>query len=435
MTLGTILLVVAVFLLINGFYVAAEFALVGAPKEAIEHRADQGDRMSQRLTRLMGSSGEQDRYIATAQIGITVASLGLGMFGEHELADWFAPHLVWMGEYRFISAHSMASVIAVAGLTCGHIVIGEMLPKSLALQHTERAARWLYWPMRLSWMLMFPFVLTFNTIADVFLRLIGVHRSAHTEDQLHTPEELRLIVEESEEGGALREESGRLLQELFEFGDLTASQVMVPRVRVVGVPVGATPDDIRALLLSRMHTRYPVYAGDLDHIVGMLHVKDLLRRIITNEAISTGDVRAIPVVPETAPLDDVLAVMQRANAHMAVVIDEHGGTAGTISIEDLSEEVVGEISEDASDIPSFVEESPDVWRVAGTARLDEVGQRYDLDLEHDDVESVSGLVLARLGRPPVVGDVVEFGQIRFEVLALAGRGVREARVSVISHAD
>ena len=287
MTLGTILLVVAVFLLINGFYVAAEFALVGAPKAAIEHRAGQGDRMSQRLTRLMDSSGEQDRYIATAQIGITVASLGLGMFGEHELADWFAPHLVWMGEYRFISAHSMASVIAVAGLTCGHIVIGEMLPKSLALQHTERAARWLYWPMRLSWMLMFPFVLTFNTIADVFLRLIGVHRSAHTEDQLHTPEELRLIVEESEEGGALREESGRLLQELFEFGDLTASQVMVPRVRVVGVPVGATPDDIRALLLSRMHTRYPVYAGDLDHIVGMLHVKDLLRRIITNEAIST----------------------------------------------------------------------------------------------------------------------------------------------------
>lgn len=432
MTLGAIFLIVAVFLLINAFYVAAEFALVGAPKTAIEHRADQGDRMSQRLTRLMGSSHEQDRYIATAQIGITVASLGLGMFGEHGLADWFAPRLVWMGEYRFITAHSMASVIAVAGLTCAHIVIGEMLPKSLALQYTESAARWLYWPMRLSWILMFPCVLAFNTVADICLRMVGVRRSAHTDDQLHTPEELRLIVEESEEGGALREESGRLLRELFEFGDLTASQVMVPRVRVVGVPVGATPDDIRALLLSRMHTRYPVYAGDLDHIVGMLHVKDLLRRIITNETIGAVDVRAIPVVPETAPLDDVLTVMQRANAHMAVVIDEHGGTAGTISIEDLSEEVVGEISEDAGDIPSFVEEAPHVWRVAGTARLDEVGQRYDLDLEHDDVDSVSGLVLALLGRPPVVGDVVEFGHMRFEVLALAGRGVREARVSVIS---
>jgi CBS domain containing-hemolysin-like protein len=207
---------------------------------------------------------------------------------------------------------------------------------------------------------------------------------------------------------------------------------MVPRVRVAGVPVGATPGDVRAILLSRMHTRYPVYAGDLDHIVGMLHVKDLLRRIITNETITATDLRAIPVVPVTAALDDVLLVMQRANAHMAVVIDEYGGTAGTISIEDLSEEVVGEISEDATDIPSFVEEAPNVWRVAGTARLDEVGQRYDLDLEHDEVDSVSGLVLARLGRPPVVGDVVEFGHVRFEVLALAGRGVREARVSVIS---
>lgn len=433
MTLGTILLIVAAFLLVNAFYVAAEFALVGAPKAAIEHRAGEGDRMAQRLTRLIDSSHEQDRYIATAQIGITMASLGLGMFGEHGLADWLAPHLVWMGEYRVITAHSVASVLAVAALTCSHIVIGEMLPKSMALQHTERAARWLYWPMRLSWIALFPFVWVFSTIGKAGLRMIGVRRTDQGDEQLHTPEELRLIVEESEEGGALREESGQLLRDLFEFGDLTAAQVMVPRVRVVGVPVGATPEDVRTLLLTRMHTRYPVYTGDLDHIVGMLHVKDLLRRIILKEAIASAEVRAIPVVPETAPLDDVLAVMQRANAHMAVVIDEHGGTAGTISIEDLAEEVVGEISEDATDVPSFLEEAPGVWRVAGTARIDEVGQRYDLELEHDDVDSVSGLVIALLGRPPVAGDVVEFGQLRFEVLALAGRGVREARVSVISH--
>ena len=433
MTLAAILGTIAIFLLINALYVAAEFALVGAPKAAIEHRAGLGDRMAQRLTRLIDSSREQDRYIATAQIGITVASLGLGMFGEHGVANWLAPHLMWIGEYRFVTANSVATVIAVAFLTCGHIVIGEMLPKSLALQHTERAARWLYWPMRISWILTFPFVYLFSRVADGCLRLMGVRRSAHTDEQLHTSEELRLIVEESEEGGALRAESGRLLQELFEFGDLTASQAMVPRVRVVGVPVGATPDDLKKLLTSQMHTRYPVYTKDLDHIVGMLHVKDLLRRIMTGDAIAAADVRSMPVVPVTAPLDDVLTVMQRARTSMALVIDEHGGTAGTISIEDLAEEVVGEISEDASDVPSFVEESPSVWRVAGTARIEEVGQRFDLDLEHDDVESVSGLVLARLGRPPVVGDVVEFGQVRFEVLALAGRGVREARVSVISH--
>jgi CBS domain containing-hemolysin-like protein len=433
MSLSLILLVVALFLLVNALYVGAEFALVGAPKAAIEHRANEGDRLAQRLARLIGSSHEQDRYIATAQIGITVASLGLGMFGEHGLADWLAPHLEWIGHGQFIAAHTIASIAAVTALTCGHIVVGEMLPKSLALQHTERAARWLYWPMRASLMAMYPFVWLFSRIGDAALRFLGIRRDAHTEEQFHTPEELRLIVEESEEGGALREESGRLLQELFEFGDLTASQVMVPRVRVTGIPVGATAEQVRALLLTKLHTRYPIYDGDLDHIVGMLHVKDLLRRIILGESVSGTDVRAIPVVPETAPLDDVLAVMQRAHAHLAVVIDEHGGTAGTISIEDLSEEVVGEISEDATDVPSFVEEAPDVWRVAGTARLEEVGQRYDLDLDDDDVESVSGLVLSRLGRPPAVGDVVDYGQLQFEVLTLAGRGVREARVSVIAH--
>jgi CBS domain containing-hemolysin-like protein len=289
--------------------------------------------------------------------------------------------------------------------------------------------------MRISWFAAFPFVWTFSRIGALTLKLLGIRRSAHTEEQLHTVDELRMIVEESEEGGAIRAESGRLLGELFEFGDLTANQVMVPRVRVVGVPLGATPADLRALLVSRLYTRYPVYDGDLDHIVGVLHVKDLLRRILANEPFSASDIRPMPVVPETAPLDDVLAVMRRANANMAIVIDEHGGTAGTISLEDLAEEVVGEISEDASEVPSLLEEAPGVWRVAGTARIDEVGQKYDLELEHEDVDSVSGLVLERLGRPPVVGDVVDFEQLRFEVLSIAGRGVREARVSVISHSD
>jgi CBS domain containing-hemolysin-like protein len=434
-TLSVILAVVFVFLILNAFYVAAEFALVGAPKAAIEHRAGEGDRMAERLTALLQSSRQQDRYIATAQFGITIASLGLGMFGEHALADYLAPHLHWMGALGWISAHALASVLAVGALTCGHIVIGEMLPKSIALQHTERVARWLFWPMRVSWFAAFPFVWTFSRIGAVTLRVLGIKLSAHTEEQLHTADELRMIVEESEEGGAIRAESGRLLGELFEFGDLTASQVMVPRVRVVGVPIGATPADLRALLLTRLYTRYPVYDGDLDHILGMMHAKDLLRRILAEEPVGASDIRSMPVVPETAPLDDVLAVMQRANAHMAIVIDEHGGTAGTVSIEDLSEEVVGEIAEDPSEIPSLLEEAPGVWRVAGTARIDEVGQKYALELEHEDVDSVSGLVLERLGRPPVVGDVIDFEQLRFEVLSVAGRGVREARVSVISHID
>ena len=211
------------------------FAIVGAPRASLERRAAAGHRGAAVVAGVLRDPRQQDRYIATAQLGITIASLGLGMFGEHGMADWLAPRLHWLGEHRMMTAHGIASVLAVALLTCLHIVVGEMLPKSLALQHTEASARWLYWPMRLSWYLAFPFVWTFQAVSEGALWLMGV-RAEHGDEQLHTPEELRLIVEESEEGGALRAESGRLLQELFEFGDLTATQVMTPRVRVTGIP-------------------------------------------------------------------------------------------------------------------------------------------------------------------------------------------------------
>jgi CBS domain containing-hemolysin-like protein len=241
---------------------------------------------------------------------------------------------------------------------------------------------------------------------------------------------LQLIVEESEEGGALRAESGRLLRELFDFGDLTAGQVMVPRVRVTGIPSGATAQDVRKILLRSRHTRYPVYAGDLDHIVGMLHVKDLLRRLVANEPVAAADVRAIPVVPDSAPLDDVLATMQRAHAHLAVVIDEHGGTAGVVSLDDLVEEVVGEIAEGAPEAPRVVREADGALIAPGTLRVDELGQEVNIDLDHQDVDSVGGLVVSLLGRMPVVGDAVDYGRLHLEVTAVSGRAVRAVRVTV-----
>jgi CBS domain containing-hemolysin-like protein len=421
-----VLLIIGAFVIVNAIFVAAEFGLVGAPRAAVEHRASRGDRLAGRVLALLTSAAEQDRYIATAQLGITLASLGLGMYGEHELAGWLEPRLHIAAAVRGVTAHAVAGVTAIAGLTCVHVVFGEMLPKTVALQHSEFMARLLYWPMRVALALTFPFVATLSFAAACCLRLLGVRRQA-TAHESYTPEELQLIVEESEEGGAIRAESGRLLRELFDFGDLTVGQVMVPRVRVTGIPAGASAHDVRQILLGHRHTRYPVYAGDLDHIVGMLHVKDLLRRLLADEPIEAADVRAIPVVPETAPLDDALATMGRTHAHLAVVIDEHGGTAGVVSLDDLFEEVVGEIDEGATDAPRIVRESADTARVAGTVRLDELGQQFDIDLEHEDVDSVSGLVLARLGRTPVVGDTIEYGRLRLDVTLVSGRGVREVR--------
>jgi CBS domain containing-hemolysin-like protein len=419
-----ILLLAGGLVLINALFVAAEFALIGAPRTTIDRRADQGDRLASRILEILTSPTQQDRYIATSQLGITVASLGLGMYGEHALAALLEPKL---GEIPFVGGAALAGAVALTSLTLVHIVFGEMSPKSLALQHSEAVARIAYWPMRVALVLFYPFVRTASGLATMLLRVLGVRRQEHTHDQSYTPQELQLIVEESEQGGALRADSGRLLRELFEFGDLTAGQVMVPRVRVVGLPVGASPPDIRSLLAKSRHTRYPVYEGDLDHIIGMLHVKDLLRRLVLNQPVALSDVRPMPVVPETAPLDDLLTTMQRSNSHMATVVDEYGGTAGVVSLEDLFEEVVGEIEEGAPNPARLVPQPDGSVTAAGTVRLDELGQHFDLSLDHPDVDSISGLVLAILGRSPVVGDVVDYGRVRLQVTATSGRGVKEVR--------
>ena len=421
------LAIITVLILLNGIFVAAEFAIVGAPKAAIDARAAQGDRLARLVQRVLRDTQLQDRYIATAQLGITLASLGLGMYGEHVLADAIYDALDSSGAPALIVSHGVASVTAVAILTYFHIVVGEMVPKSLALQQAERLACWITPPMLWTKNILYPFVVTLNGLGNKLLKLIGVNRQAQNAEQYYTPEELQLIVQESGELGILRTESSEMLQELFEFGDLTAGQVMVPRVRILGIQVGMPPGAIRELLADQTHTRYPVYEKDLDHIVGMVHIKDLLRLLVHEETITAAHARAVPVVPETAELDSVLTVMRRDRTQMAVVIDEHGGTAGVVTLEDLFEEVVGDIEEGPS-AGQVHRDRQGRLRVPGTMRIDEVGRHFDLDLEHEDVDSVSGLILTLLGRPPVVGDSVKWERLQFEVMAVKGHGVEEAAV-------
>jgi len=422
------LAIITVLILLNGIFVAAEFAIVGAPKAAIDARAAQGDRLARLVQRVLRDTQLQDRYIATAQLGITLASLGLGMYGEHVLADAIYHALDSSGIPAWIVSHGVASVTAVAILTYFHIVVGEMVPKSLALQQAERLACWITPPMLWTKNILYPFVVTLNGLGNKLLKLIGVNRQAQNAEQYYTPEELQLIVQESGELGILRTESSEMLQALFEFGDLTAGQVMVPRVRILGIQVGMQPGAIRELLADQTHTRYPVYEKDLDHIVGMVHIKDLLRLLVHEETITAAHARAVPVVPETAELDTVLTVMRRDRTQMAVVIDEHGGTAGVVTLEDLFEEVVGDIEEGLSAGPQVYRDRQGRLRVPGTMRVDEVGRHFDLDLEHEDVDSVSGLILTLLGRPPVVGDSVKWERVQFEVMAVKGHGVEEAAV-------
>lgn len=430
----TSVLIVILLIVVNGFFVMAEFALVGVPRATIEHLAAQGHPVARRVRTILHDPREQDRYIATAQIGITVASLGLGMFGEHALAEWLAVRLTFLGEGSWIGAHTVASLLALTFLTYFHIVVGEMVAKSIALQKAEKAALWitppLYWIERL----LFPLVAALNFTGNALLRLLGIRRQI-SRGYYHSPEELQQIVRESQEGGLLGAESGQLMRELFEFGELTAHEVMVPRVRIRGIPLGASPEHIRTLLRTSGFTRFPVYQGDLDHITGMVHIKDLMRLLLRGASLTPGVVRPVPFVPETSGLDTVLAVMRRENTQMVVVMDEFGGTAGLITVEDLLEEVVGDIDEGGGDQPAIFRDRTGRLHVLGTVRLDELGEKLGFALEHEEVDTVSGLILALLERPALTGDIVTYGPVRFQITVVDGRGVRECLAFPIAGAS
>jgi CBS domain containing-hemolysin-like protein len=429
-----VLLIVLLLVLANGLFVAAEFAIVGAPRASIEYQVAQGSRLARRVLHILEDPKRQDRYIATTQVGISVASVGLGMYGEHVLAEWIAVRLEALEQARWIAAHALASVIAIGFLTYLHIVLGEMVPKALALQRAARTVLYVTPLILAIETALLPVIVALNAIGNGLLRLVGVRREAVAAERYHTTEELQYIIEESQEGGLLRGEAGAILRDLFQFGDLTAGEVMVPRVMLTGIAVGASRSELQSIVQTNLHTRYPVYSGSLDNIIGSLHIKQILRHLVADGPVTAHDARPLPYVPGPMPLDEVLAAMRRYRAQMAVVMDQHGGTAGLVTMEDLFEEVVGDI-EEAHGPMSIMQLAPGRIRARGTVRLQEAGEALGCNLEHPKVTTISGLVLTLLGRPTTVGDTVSWQNARIEVTAVAGRGVAEAVLMRIAPPD
>jgi CBS domain containing-hemolysin-like protein len=423
------LAVIALLLLLNALFVAAEFALIGVPRATLERRAATGNRTARTLAHVLSTPRLQDQYIATAQLGITVASLGLGMYGEHVVAEWIAGWLHALGPVAFIAEHTIASIAAIVVLTYFHIVIGEMVPKTLALQYAAPTSLWITPVMAWARFIFYPLVVALNGIGNTLLRLVGIRRTAT--HQIHSPDELELIIEESEKGGALDESSAELMTELLALRETTAGEVMIPRVRVTGLPVDASAEELRTVLGGTRHTRYPVYEESIDSIVGVVHAKDLLPSLVAGAALAREQVRAVPFVPESMAVDDVIEAMRSAEVQMAVVMDEHGGTAGILTEKDLLDELVGETHED-TDRTEIWQDGEGRTHVAGTLLLSDLGEHLGRDLEHEEVDTVSGLVLASLERPPEVGDVVEYRAVRFHVKAIAGHGVESCALELLA---
>lgn len=426
------LAIITLLIVVNGIFVAAEFAIAAAPRARIAQMAESGSTTARRVLEILRQPELLNRYISTAQVGITIASLGLGMYGEHVLAEWLLEPLEHWGWLGVTGAHTIATVIAVTSLTYFHVVVGEMVPKSLALQAADRTAIQLAGTMATADQIFRPLTIVLNQIGNFLLRLFGLTTTMNT--RLVSSAELEYILAESTEGGLIDPTEQVYLENVLDFSERTIGQVMTPRTRMAALPVTATLDEVMEILEEYQHSRYPVFEDDRDHIVGILHVKDLARDIDQMSLFAKQRdfdlrilLRSAVFVPETLSLEQMLERFRQEHVQIAIAVDEFGGTAGLVTLEDLIEEIIGEIQDEFDrELPPFSEIAPQILRVRGDLLLDELNQHYELNLTYADVDTVGGLIMATLGHLAQPGESVTYGALRFEVESMEGLAVNTA---------
>lgn len=425
-------LIIAILILFNGIFVSAEFSLIAAPATRIAQEAKAGSRPARRILNVLRNIDWQNRYLATAQVGITIVSLGLGMYGEHVMAEWL---LVPLEQYTVLAAplaHSIATVLSVALLTYLHVVLGEMVAKSLALHFAKPVVLRLAMPMAILERILGPLIFLLNGMGNLVTRLLGVP-PADRQARLFSPEELEYIVEESYESGLIQSSEQLFIENIFDLRERTVGQVMTPRTRMVGIAADENLEAVLDTVCEARHSRYPVYEDGLDQIIGVFHIKDLARYQVNPsgpfDLREIANRRPVPFVPESLSVEAMLVRFRRESLPLAIVIDEFGGTAGLVTLEDLVEEVVGEIQDEFDqETAPFERLSEHELRVQGTLLLDELNQHFDLALAHPEVNTVGGLIMSLLGRIPQPGDRTEQDGIEFEVESVDRMAVQTARV-------
>ncbi len=340
-TVAAGLVAVLLLVLANAFFVAAEFALVGARRTRLDEMAKGGDGKARLARRAVQSL---TRYISATQLGITLASLGLGWVGEPALARVVEGAFTWLpATTAKVATHGLAVAISFTIISVLHIILGELVPKAIALLYPEEVSRWLTAPlMGFAWIMALP-IWFLNGTANGILRLAHIKRSSE-HDRLHSPEEIRLLVEQSQEAGSLQREDARLLEGVFEFTEKTAEEVMTPRTEIVALEADLTVGQAADQVVVAQRSRFPVFTESLDDIIGVVHAKDILSALRTSPDSALRDITRPPLfVPGTREVEDVLTDMKKLKVHLAVVLDEYGGTAGLVTMEDLLEEIVGPI--------------------------------------------------------------------------------------------
>ena len=425
------LFVIAFLLFSNGFFVASEFAMVKVRKTRIEQLVNEGN-FNAKIA--MEAIKDLDKFIAAVQLGVTISSIGLGWVGEGTLARIIEPIFVFLpGISKTVATHTVSASIAFALITFFHVVIGELIPKSIALEYTEKTALWVARPMQVLTFVFNPFIWLLNGFGNLVLKMLNIPHS-HKGSLVHSTEELDMLVNASYDGGVLNETEKDMLHNVFKFSDLTAKQVMIPRTDMVCIPIDMPLEELYKVAAENQYTRYPVYEEDIDHITGLVHVKDLYSLAIKDEISPIEKIqRNILLVPETMTMDNLVLEFKKRKGQMAIVVDEFGGTSGLITLEDVLEEIFGEVQDefDEEEESDIKEIAPNTYIANSIMRLDEFAEYFNIDeneIDDEDIDTIGGLVLKILGRLAEINDTVKFNDFTFIVKELDGARITKLEI-------
>lgn len=423
-----IIVIVVILVGINALYVAGEFAAVSARGPRLSQMADDGNRLAKMMLRIINDHHRLDNYIAASQVGITLSSILLGIYGQQSIAPRIEPLLSgFAGE---AAAAGSSAVIVLIFLTTLQVIFGELLPKTIAIQYPERVALATALPMRWSAdILLKPLIVVLNGSGRLILRMLNISSSGeHT--HIHSPEEIVLLVQESHKSGLLDADERHMLRSIFRFNQTRAAEIIVPRPRIIAADVN---QPIKAILEKAAHSSYsrlPIFETDLDHIIGYVHLQDVYKLYRHDpQASIRGVVRSVPFVPETVSITEVWNEMNRANSYLAIVFDEFGGTTGLITREDVVEELFGELQDEFDQEAALMHQHSDGRLVVrGDMSISTLSDLLETNLPHDNVVTVAGLIENVLGRIPEAGDKVYVQDIQFQVEGAAGNTVTEVCV-------
>ena len=422
------LIIAIVLIVLNGFFVAAEFALVTLRGVRLDEMVNDGVPLAKMTQWLFN---RLEKSLSACQLGITMASLGLGWIGEPALVHLIEPVLHWFGLSSAAIVHTTAFILAFTIITSIHLVIGEQLPKIYAIRQAEKVALWCAIPLKMFYIILFPFLAVLNSSTVWLLRLMGVHGTSE-HDSIWSENEIKSVLDKSHRLGDMSKSEHRLLNAVFEFDDIICRRVMVPRNEVTIINVLESHEKALELIRSTKHSRYPICQGSLDNVIGIIHIKDLVGVSINSMDELLKTARQPKYIPEIMPISKLLRHFQTTRQLMALVVDEHGINNGIVTLENVLEKIVGPVDDEFDNyLPKIVKEKPGTFLVEGSTSISDIEKTFGIEVENKDIDTIAGLIIEHVGNVPNLSDSIVIQNVKIEVIKFKKQTISQVRMTVL----